>query len=229
MRCLLNARRFVGAGAVAGKKLAVEIRGGTGRAQCHWQWLIGFILALTVAQASGESVTANFADSNGAVTADQYSGLVLITVTGSGTSLFGDLNDAFYLYTGPFSNAPHNDTANGYYQLEITKGSTVALNPADDAVNHIVYDVDAQTATTTPYLPAFRSDHTYSFIVDTNSIAGASLSTLRFGVDDGIYADNSGAYDIQVTAVPTPNVLAGGACILALLAAVKWTGRRSFS
>jgi hypothetical protein len=146
----------------------------------NWQWLIPLALALAAAPAGAETLVANFADASGTVTADQYSGLVLVTVSGSGHSLGTDLNDAFYLYTGVFANAPHNDVAGGFYQLEITKGSSVSDNPADDAVNQIVYDVDAGIATGSPYLPAYRSDHTYSFIIDAGS-RGFSWRLSAFG------------------------------------------------
>ena len=191
----------------------------------NWRWLAVLAMAFGAAQASAEALTANFANSGGAVTANEYSGLVEVTVSGSGNSLFGDLNDAFYLYTGAFAGSPHNDSAGGFYQLEITKGPTLAENQPDDAVNHIVYDVNAGTAVTSPYLPAYRADHTYSFLIDTGSIAGPGSSALRFGVDDGQYGDNSGAYTIEVTAAPTPSAWGGGACVLALLAGARLRGR----
>ncbi|HEX6432069.1 MAG TPA: T9SS type A sorting domain-containing protein, partial [Niastella sp.] len=69
------------------------------------------------------------------------------------------------------------------------------------AYRHIVYDVDAGTAVTPPYVPPFRADNTYTFIINMNTLvpAPAGPSILRFGVSDGVVIDNSGAYTIQIT------------------------------
>jgi len=50
---------------------------------------------------------------------------------------------------------------------------SVVLNNNDDAFRHIVYDVDANTAVTPSYLPAYRADNTYTFIIDMGSLVPA--------------------------------------------------------
>ena len=84
---------------------------------------------------------------------------------------------------------------------------------------------------TAPYVPAFASDHTYHFVVDTGL---ANLEQLQFGVSDGTFWDNGGAYTITVWqlqsgAVPdvpeTPAPYAVAA--LSLTLAAGWRRRRA--
>jgi hypothetical protein len=145
-----------------------------------------------------ETVVAPFNTTAGNVTTNQYSGLVLLTVSGTGQSAGASLNDAFYF------NIPENPThLADFFQLVTTIGASVfsgVLNP-NDAYRHIVYDVNAGTEVTPPYVPPFRADNTYTFIININTLVPAPTGTsvLRFGVDDGFVIDNSGAYTVQIT------------------------------
>ena len=54
----------------------------------------------------------------------------------------------------------------------------------------------AYTIEVTPvYVPAYRPDHTYSIVVDLGTDVP---SQVHFGVSDGIFSDNSGAYTITI-------------------------------
>ncbi|MBX9583724.1 MAG: hypothetical protein K2X87_25765 [Gemmataceae bacterium] len=104
-----------------------------------------------------ETVIAPFIDPNGATTVNAYSGLVLLTVSGTGQSFATLINDAFYF---DITNVPVHDP--DFYQLVATKGPSVSLNTPDNAYEHIVYDVDAGAEVTPPYTPAFRTAPTRS-------------------------------------------------------------------
>ncbi|AEW00581.1 hypothetical protein A4D02_24960 [Niastella koreensis] len=143
-----------------------------------------------------ETVVALFTTTAGAITTNSYSGLVLIKVSGTGQSAGSSLNDAFYF------NIPQTPTHEpNSFQLFITTGASSSGVDPDDAYRHIVYDVDADSAVTAPYVPPYRSDNTYSFIIDMNTLTRppGGPSMLRFGVNDGFVIDNSGAYTVQVT------------------------------
>ena len=157
-----------------------------------------------VASGPLESMTAVFNTPDGGVSANSYSGLVKLVVSGTGQSYFNYLNDAFHVYSpGP---APASDA--GYYQLTFSNSTLVANNILQAAANFIAYDLDAGLDVNAPYLPQYRSDHTYNFVLDV----GALASTLHFGVSDGVFADNSGAYNITLqqlvrSSVPEPTTL----------------------
>lgn len=142
-----------------------------------------------------EIVNATFAVPDGGDTLESYSGLVLLTVSGIGESLATSDNDAFYLFENRFGNAitPRNDPL--HYQLTYD-ASHLLGGPAFIAKNSIVFDVDAGVNATSPYVPAYREDHTYTFVVNTGLVGS---SVLHFGVSDGIFSDNTGAYNIEVT------------------------------
>lgn len=145
-----------------------------------------------------ETVVAPFTTTAGGVTTNQYSGLVLLKVSGTGQSAGTSINDAFYF------DIPDNPTHEpDFFQLVTTIGPSVFAAPVNPntAYRHIVYDADAGTAVTPPYVPPFRADNTYTFIINMNTLdpAPAGPSIIRFGVSDGVVADNSGAYTVQVT------------------------------
>jgi hypothetical protein len=151
-----------------------------------------------IACSPSETVVAPFTTTAGGVTTNQYSGLVLLTVSGTGQSAGTSLNDAFYF------NIPGSPTHEpNFFQLVTTTGASVFDAPTNPnaAYRHIVYDVDAGIAVTPPYTPAFRTDNTYRFIIDMGTLVPppAGPSILRLGVNDGVVSDNSGAYTIRVT------------------------------
>jgi hypothetical protein len=152
-----------------------------------------------------EMLTAPFTMPDGAVSAGTYSHFVELTVSGTGQSLGTAINDAFYVN---LPSAPVNDPS--FYQMTFGTAPLVPLMPSQDIKNFIVYDLLANTAVTPPFVPAFEASSIYSFVVDTGSLSALNL---HFGVSDGNFSDNSGAYTIDVTqlsavAVPEPTSLA---------------------
>ena len=166
----------------------------------------------------GETVTAPFIpadpgsgppDEPGAdavVTTGLYSGLVELTVSGTGESLGRNLNDAFWVFADGSHNplpTPFNDPI--WYQLNVSTqtllgwydpGFDIDITPPTQLAKHkIVYDLDADTEVSPVYVPAYRPDHTYSIVVDLGTDVP---SQVHFGVSDGIFSDNSGAYMITV-------------------------------
>jgi hypothetical protein len=164
-----------------------------------------------------EDLTATFSAATGATTANTYQGLVELTVSGSGQARGTQLNDAFYVYTDSSDNpiTPIPGVSN-FYQVTVDDAPLGDNDTAWDAKYFTVYDINAGTAVgSRPYVPAYRSNHVYSFIIDT-SISPIGLtfpSKLDFGVSDGPpggFSDNAGGYGIQVTQlaqVPEPGTL----------------------
>jgi hypothetical protein len=152
--------------------------------------LIATFSAFGLGAASAETITATFQQPDGGVTSGLYDGIVHVSVSGTGQSFASDLNDAFYLFD------PENPPVHGaqFYQLTFGTSALVALDPAQDAINFIVGG-----------LPAYNSSHIYSFDLNTNAVAPTQL---HFGVSDGIFADNSGSFTINVSAVPEPSTWA---------------------
>ena len=64
------------------------------------------------------------------------------------------------------------------------------FNPAQDAYHFMPGGV-----------PVFNSDHVYTFVLDTGS---STASHLHFGVGDGNFSDNAGAYNISITQLGVP-------------------------
>jgi hypothetical protein len=165
----------------------------------------------------GETVTAPFIpavpgsgppDEPGAdavVTTGLYSGLVELTVSGTGESEATRLNDAFWVFTDLAHNpiTPYNHSI--WYQLNVSTQTLLGLYdagfdttttpPTQLAKHKIVYDLDADTEVSPVYVPAYRPDHTYSIVVDLGT---GVPSQVHFGVADGQFSDNSGAYTITV-------------------------------
>ena len=132
---------------------------------------------------AGETLSASFTTPDGGVTVGSYSGLVHVTVEGTGQSAGSLYNDAFYL----IDSASHD--AN-YYQLTFGTVPLVPFDPTQDAVYYIVGG-----------LPAYQASHVYSFTLNTGLLAPGQL---HFGVSDGLFSDNSGAFRITVESVPEP-------------------------
>ncbi len=164
-----------------------------------------FSLLFSGSAMATETLTATFLQADGGVTANKYDGFVDVTVSGVGQSAATNFNDAFYVYTDP--NGTYNDA--NWYQLTFGATTLVPLVAAQDAKNFLVGS-----------LPAYNPSHEYTFELYTG------LSTpgfLHFGVSDGIFSDNSGAYSITVSAVPEPSTWA---MMLLGLAGLSFAARR---
>jgi hypothetical protein len=149
--------------------------------------IVGLALLATTAGASAEVVYAPFIEPTGVTTVGAYEGVVSVTVSGVGQALGNAFSDAFYLLPAGGFPPAHTATWNLGFGT-----------PLQDAANFIVGG-----------LPAFNPTNIYSFNLNT----GASVPTqLHFGLIDGTYTDNSGAYTIVVTqlapAVPEPSTWA---------------------
>jgi hypothetical protein len=131
-----------------------------------------------------ETLAATFTRPDGGVTAGAYQGYVLLHVTGVGQAYGATFNDAFYLFTSPFSS-PRNGHDGGYYQLTFGTSPLQAFSLGSNARNFLVGP-----------LPAYNPAHEYTFVLDTRLV---SPGRLHFGVSDGGYNDNTGAYTITVT------------------------------
>ena len=98
-------------------------------------------------------------------------------------------NDALYLFTDA-TGAPITPVASvdDFYRMTIGSGTLTNNDTAWDSKNFIVYDIDAaEEVLSRPYVPAYRADHTYSFIIDTSLLPldVTIPSLLHFGVSDG--------------------------------------------
>lgn len=134
-----------------------------------------------------------------------YSGFVEVVVSGTGQSLGPQLGDAFYVFKDALGHpiTPFNDV--DYYQLAIDT-APIEGRPEDPtprgqlARQSIVYDFVSGAEQAPPYVPAYRTDHRYRFVIDvsrTDSWSG-SPSALHFTVANGIYVDNSGAFAVEL-------------------------------
>ncbi len=146
-------------------------------------------------------------------TVNNYYGLVQVTVGHYGQALDDYYSDAFYVFAdGNFDPiSPFHDSR--YYQLAFNAfgpvdGSPGSPTPSSQlAKNHVVYDLDGDTEVAPGYVPTYRADHTYSFVLDT---ARVTEGTLHFSVANGIFSDNTGYYDIhiqQLSVVPEPGTI----------------------
>jgi hypothetical protein len=143
-----------------------------------------------VASYPQETLGATFTQPDGGVTVNAYRGYVLLRVTGVGQAYGSAYNDAFYLFTSPFS-PPRNGHDGGFYQLTFGTSPLPARSLGSNAGNFLVGP-----------LPAYNPAHDYTVLLDTRLW---SPGPLHFGVSDGGYSDNTGAYVITVTQlVPIP-------------------------
>jgi PEP-CTERM motif len=139
-----------------------------------------------------ENVVAPFGANVGATTTGTYTGFVEILVSGRGFSLGSRINDAFYLTdTG-------QGLANNFYHLGL--GTTAqpwnAATPNFPSlgVERFMSFINGVGSVSAGTIPAFDPGSTYNFVVDLSS----QSSKLTFGVLDGIYSDNGGAYALSV-------------------------------
>ncbi len=143
-----------------------------------------FSSAIVAPAQAAETITVPFTTPSTGTT-EQYSGIVRVTVSGTGFSRGADINDAFY-----FSPSGAVEPS-GYYQLGF---STSPLQPFDAA--------NAAFSSVIGGRPAFNVSGVYSFLLNTGSTAPTNL---YFGVTDGNFGDNGGAFSITVIqGVPEP-------------------------
>jgi hypothetical protein len=129
---------------------------------------------------------------------NSYYDQVRITVSGTGFSNGSILNDAFYNFNGANASLGHDAF---FYQLNFGISPLVAFNGSNFAT------INAQNADNSIVggLPAYSALHTYTFFLNVGTM---TPSTLYFGVSDGGFGDNGGAYRITIEQVPEPGALA---------------------
>lgn len=154
------------------------------------------------ATGSVETVIAPFTSPSTATTGT-YAGLVEVVITGTGFSAGSTLNDAFYL----FSSGIGRDGQ--YYQMNIGwTGAPLApfsgeARNLDQYVRWMETVGEIGSINQLPYVPS----HEYHLVLDVPEAS----SLLFFGVSDGNFGDNGGAYTIQVQqlgSVPEPTSVA---------------------
>lgn len=142
---------------------------------------------LNVSPAAAEIVSASFLQPDGGITTGYYEGVVHVTVSGIGQSSGTSFNDAFYIFGA--GQPVHNPF---YFQLTFGTASLVKFDPNQNATNFMLAG-----------LPAYNASHVYTFDLDTRALAP---SQLHFGVGDGNFADNSGAFEISISTPSVPAV-----------------------
>lgn len=173
-----------------------------------------------------ESLTLPFSTPSGVTTSSDYSGFVQISVSGACNAAAQE-TDAFYRnFANPFPAPNH-------LQI-ITSGSgtggTAPRNPAGLS-RHIVYDLDARRAVTSPPAPAYRPDHTYAFVIDSGQQTPARLT---FRLNDDSSSPGScpaGAFTLKITPLlGAPSIVPDTGASLSLLflgvLGLAWSGRR---
>lgn len=146
-----------------------------------------------------------------------YAGPVEVLVSGTGFSQGNLRNDAFYSASGV--------AAVGFYMLSIGwDGAPLLAGSSSRAANNFISFIDNVGPVPLGSRPAYAPNNTYRFVIDVPPTAGA----LRFGVSDGNFSDNGGAYNVQVWqlqagVVPEPGSVA---LMLAGLGALGWIAQR---
>lgn len=116
-----------------------------------------------------------------AESANQYSGYVLMTVSGYwnpfGTEINPELGcfDCFYFFGNAPGSTNYNVAADLYFG---TAPGTTAVVPYDGNI------------------PAYNTSHTYTFVANT---LASDPSILYLGVGDSYYPDNTGSLNVQIT------------------------------
>lgn len=127
--------------------------------------------AATGCSSGGETMVVDF-KSPGVSTTNLYSGIVPVSVTGTGQSMAIAYNDAFYVYTSRDDGSPITPQIMDFYMLFI----------------------DNQPASRLAAAPAYNPEHSYQFTIDAGSIP----RTISFKIGDDILPDNSGFFIIDV-------------------------------
>jgi hypothetical protein len=148
-----------------------------------------------------ETVSVVFNQPDGGISAGLYEGLVAVEVGGTGVSCSTGTNDAFYILTSGGLCQPAQLPFNreSYYQLTARPDTLLGLQPEWEIKYAIVFDIDADLEVASrPYVPAYRDDHVYRFVIDLALWGVTSPTAIHFGISDGNFADNSGGFRIQL-------------------------------
>jgi hypothetical protein len=169
-----------------------------------------------------EDIIAPFTDSNGVASTASYSGSVEVLVSGTGFSLFSIINDAFYFNDG-------TQSGDGYYRLGIgTSAEPLAPFNSSRGAARLISFINGVGFVPANTMPAHDNvNHTYNFVIDL----GALTTPLSFGVLNGNFSDNGGAYNVRLwqleagagNAVPEP---ATWAMLIVGFSLVGWAARR---
>jgi len=109
---------------------------------------------------------------NGVTTSNTYSGIIEVTVSGTGQAAGSSYTDAFYLFKDG-------------------EGENIPPEPIDESILTINSSL-AYTMIPNERRPAYNADHVYSFEIE------APGGVLVLGIKDGYTADNSGALSISL-------------------------------
>jgi hypothetical protein len=165
---------------------------------------------------AGETVVAPFTVLSTA-TLGSYQGPVEIEVSGTGFSLGPTINDAFYFANG--------SPTSGFYMLNIGyTGAPIFGGQTGRAANNFINFIDGVGAVAPGTRPAFAADHIYKFVV---TVPPVNVGPLSFGVSDGNFADNGGAFTVKVwqlqaepaASSPVPEPTSAALVLLALASA----------
>lgn len=132
-----------------------------------------------------EQLTAPFSVP-GTQTQRDYSGLVEVNVSGSGYSLGPSFNDAFY------------PGGLGYYTLGLGwRAAPLAPYQPSRAIAYSISFIEGVGAVPFGTLPTRNTapPYAYRFVIDLGAL---TAQPLQFGVLDGVYGDNGGAYDLSL-------------------------------
>jgi len=174
-----------------------------------------------------ESIYIPFTTPDAAISTQTYSDFVTVKVTGTGQSDGLCWNDAFWVYTDSSGAPVSPGNGSGGYQLNFDTSTLLPSIPfTQNAAQRIYFDFDnGFEPLSQPYYPPSQASHEYNLALKVGSIP----SFLHFGVCDGVFGDNTGAYNIEVTQltpVPEPStfVLLGLGAISLL--GYAWRRRR---
>jgi hypothetical protein len=166
-----------------------------------------------------ESITVPFTMPDAAISTQTYADFVTVKVTGTGQSDGTCWNDAFWVFTDPSGAPVAPANGSGGYQLNFDTSTLLPSIPfTQNAAQQIYFDLDSGCEIfNRPYYPMPTALHEYNLALKVGSFS----SHLHFGVCDGVFGDNTGAYHIEVTQltpIPEPStfvlVIVGGLCWL---------------
>ncbi len=176
-----------------------------------------------------DTLTAPFTSQAGTTTRDVFSGPVEIRVSGTGNALFSNVSDAFYFTASQQETSPPN----GDFELAVGTPTHPFVGESDgqggktDAIKYDIVFINGVGPVTPGTIPAYSASNTYDFVINVPNPTGTPLT---FGVNDGGYGDNSGAYTLTVTQLapaPEPSSITALALGLLGLGALAVKAKRS--